>query len=100
MTKIPYDELIDFYHKLNIGRPLEPHESARLGELITRQAWAIAQRKYREKNREKLNEKRREYAKAKPKKQAMRARIWRENNPRSSAIASKKWREKQKLNTE
>lgn len=93
-NRIDFDGLIEFYHRLNKTRDLEPHETERLMDLVKRQKNAKHVQNYREKNREALNEKRRQWARDNPDRNRDQARRWREDNPHSAREASRKWRER------
>lgn len=98
--KIDYDQIINLYHEINRARDLLPHETDRLEEIIRKKNSAEASRRYREKNREMLNEKRRLWSKNNPEKNRDRSRAWREKYPLSSREASRKWRKKMSNNIE
>ena len=91
-AKIDYDSMIQLYHDINKTRDLLPHETERLDDLIRRKNSAEAAQRYREKNRERLNEKRRQWAKDNPDKGRQQARNWRNKYPTWSREACKRWR--------
>jgi hypothetical protein len=92
--KTDYDGIINFYHILSKSRPLQPHEEERLIEIIEKQKTAIVQTRYRARNREHLIQKRIEYAKKNPEKQAANARRYRANNPEKARDSCAAWRAK------
>lgn len=96
-AKIDYDQMISLYHDINRTRDLYPHETERLTELIRKKNNAEAQRRYREKNIERLNEKRRQWAKDNPDQGRRQARNWRAKYPSACREACQRWREKRLL---
>lgn len=99
--RVQHDDLIAFYDRLNRSRALLPHESERLADIVRRKALVEAQRKYREKNRERLNAKKRSWYESNRERALATSKRYQQANPHVVRAACRRWRTKQdRLNTE
>lgn len=90
-----YAGMVRVYDRIAKCRELDQRESERLDEILRQEAWAIAQRKYREKNAEELDAKRRAWYSENKERAAERARHYRAAKPHKNREACRRWREKQ-----
>lgn len=113
--KADHAERLEFYDKLSRQRPLEEHELDRVAWLADREKSLERERAYRERNKEGIKEKQRDYLKT-PKGKAKSARNfkaayarnpakykrwskeWRENNPEKYKAQQEKKNEKRRIN--